>query len=110
MRISDWSSDVCSSDLERRMQVRAYNHWASMLGERNFPAVEELEPQNLPDFGPYSVLLDFSMGIEDPAVQYLGDKLAAECDAEGVINRLSEVPRRSLRPEGRREGKGVCGR
>src|SRR3546814_14057435 len=66
------------------------------LGERNFPAVEELEPQNLHDFGPYSVLLDFSMGIEDPAVQYLGDKLAAECDAEGVINRLSDVPSRSL--------------
>src|SRR3990167_3753259 len=81
---------------ERRMQVRAYNHWASMLGERNFPAVEELEPQNLHDFGPYSVLLDFSMGIEDPAVQYLGEKLAAECDAEGVINRLSDVPSRSL--------------
>lgn len=81
---------------ERRMQVRAYNHWASMLGERNFPAVEELEPQNLHDFGPYSVLLDFSMGIEDPAVQYLGDKLAAECDAEGAINRLSDVPSRSL--------------
>lgn len=81
---------------ERRMQVRAYNHWASMLGERNFPAVEELDPDNLPDFGPYSVLLDFSMGIEDPAVQYLGDKLAAECDAEGVINRLSDVPSRSL--------------
>src|SRR3546814_3078945 len=92
---------------ERRMQVRAYNHWASMLGERNFPAVEELEPQNLPDFGPYSVLLDFSMGIEDPAVQYLGDKLAAECDAEGVINRLSDVPNRSLltRSEERRVGK-----
>lgn len=81
---------------ERRMQVRAYNHWASMLGARNFPAVEELDPQNLPDFGPYSVLLDFSMGIEDPAVQYLGEKLAAECGAEGEIGRLSDVPSRSL--------------
>ncbi|MFZ9395181.1 MAG: PAS domain-containing protein [Erythrobacter sp.] len=81
---------------ERRMQVRAYNHWASMLGERNFPSIEELEPENLPDFGPYSVLLDFSTGIEDPAVQYLGDELATECGAEGQIRRLSDVPSRSL--------------
>lgn len=81
---------------ERRMQVRAYNHWASMLGERNFPSIEELDPENLPDFGPYSVLLDFSTGIEDPAIQYLGDQLAAECGAEGHITRLSDVPSRSL--------------
>ena len=46
---------------ERRMQVRAYNHWASLLGERNFPSIEELEPENLPDFSPFSVLLDLSL-------------------------------------------------
>ncbi|NNK45181.1 MAG: hypothetical protein HKP43_00970 [Altererythrobacter sp.] len=81
---------------ERRMQVRAYNHWASLLGERNFPSIEELEPENLPDFGPFSVLLDFSTGIEDPAVQYLGAELAQECGAEGLISKLSDVPSRSL--------------
>ncbi|HAU22230.1 MAG TPA: hypothetical protein DCS24_06490 [Erythrobacter sp.] len=81
---------------ERRMQVRAYNHWAGMLGDRKFPAVEELEPQNLEDFGPYSVLLDFSLGIEDPAIQFLGDKLAAECGADYEIRKLSDVPSRSL--------------
>lgn len=81
---------------ERRMQVRAYNHWASMLGDRTFPAVEELDPKNLEDFGPYSVLLDFSLGIEDPAVQFLGDELAAECGSNGRIERLSDVPARSL--------------
>ncbi len=81
---------------ERRMQVRAYNHWASMLGERNFPSIEELDPDNLPDFGPYSVLLDFSTGIEDPAIQYLGEELAGECGTDGSITRLSDVPSRSL--------------
>ena len=49
---------------ERRMQVRAYNHWAGLLGDRNFPCIEDLDPDNLPDFGPYSVLLDFTSGIE----------------------------------------------
>ncbi|QYU66926.1 hypothetical protein J4558_18460 [Leptolyngbya sp. 15MV] len=75
---------------ERRMQVRAYNHWASLLGERNFPAIEELEPARLPDFGPYSVLLDFTGGIDDPAIGYLGGELAAECGAATTIATLSE--------------------
>ncbi len=82
---------------ERRMQVRAYNHWASLLGERMFPNIEDLEPAHLPDFGPYSVLLDFSLGIDNPLVRFLGETLAAECSADGtVITRLADVPPRSL--------------
>lgn len=81
---------------ERRMQVRAYNFWASRLQDRNFPAIEELEPDQLPDFGPYSVLLDFSAGIENPALQYLGSELALECGTDNAIGRLSDVPARSL--------------
>jgi hypothetical protein len=81
---------------ERRMQVRAYNHWASLLGDNMFPHIEDLDPEGLPDFGPHSVLLDFTYGIDNPAVRFLGDKLGAECSAQGVITRLSDVPPRSL--------------
>ncbi|MFA7603420.1 MAG: hypothetical protein WCY29_10475 [Novosphingobium sp.] len=81
---------------ERRMQVRAYNFWASLLDDRNFPSVEQFVPENLPDFGPYSVLLDFSDGIENPGVRFLGERLAQECGAEGPIRHLADVPRRSL--------------
>lgn len=81
---------------ERRMQVRAYNHWASLLEDRAFPLIEELDPANLPDFGPHSVLIDFTAGIDDPAVQFLGDRLASECSAGEAISRLSDVPPRSL--------------
>ena len=78
------------------MQVRAYNHWASLLADRNLPSIEDLEPDALPDFGPYSVLLDFTAGIEDPAVQFLGPKLAEECGASDDIATLADVPSRSL--------------
>ncbi|MEL6487344.1 MAG: hypothetical protein AAFQ13_09390, partial [Pseudomonadota bacterium] len=81
---------------ERRMQVRAYNHWASLLGERTYPSIEDLDPEDLTDFGPFSVLLDFSTGIEDPIVQFLGAQLAQECGAVEPIERLSDVPPRSL--------------
>jgi hypothetical protein len=91
----DLPPDAIGQD-ERRMQVRAYNHWASLLGERTFPSIEDLEPADLPDFGPYSVLLDFSTGIEDPVVQFLGEELAKECGASDQIESLSDVPPRSL--------------
>ena len=91
----DLPPDTIGQD-ERRMQVRAYNYWAGMLEERNFPAIEDLEPEKEADFGPYSVLLDFTAGIEDPAIAFLGDQLAGECGAQGEIERLSDVPSRSL--------------
>lgn len=81
---------------ERRMQVRAYNFWASMLDDRQLPAIEGLKPETLSDFGPFSVLLDFSQGIENPGVSYLGERLGAECGADGAIRSLADVPPRSL--------------
>jgi hypothetical protein len=94
-RARDLPPEAIGQD-ERRMQVRAYNHWASLLGERMFPHIDDLDPANLPDFGPHSVLLDFSNGIDDPAVRFIGGRLAAECGAQGVITQLSDVPPRSL--------------
>ncbi|MEO0057279.1 MAG: hypothetical protein RIT17_729 [Pseudomonadota bacterium] len=81
---------------ERRMQVRAYNHWAGQLGDRMFPLIDDLDPAGCHDFGPYSVVLDFSAGIENPAVQFIGEKLAKECGSADTISRLSDVPPRSL--------------
>ncbi|PEQ12201.1 hypothetical protein B2G71_13800 [Novosphingobium sp. PC22D] len=81
---------------ERRMQVRAYNFWASLLDDCHFPRIETLQPETLDEFGPYSVLLDFTRGIDNPEVSFLGDRLASECGAQGVIRALSDVPSRSL--------------
>ena len=82
---------------ERRMQVRAYNFWASLLENRNYPSIEDLDPTALPDFGPHSVLLDFSTGIDNPAIPFLGDLLAEECDGTASeIACLEDVPSRSL--------------
>ncbi|MGX7896236.1 PAS domain-containing protein [Tsuneonella sp. HG222] len=82
---------------ERRMQVRAYNHWASLLEDRNFPGIDGFDPADLPDFGPYSVLLDFTSGIEDPGITFLGQELAGECDVTvGNLRTLADVPSRSL--------------
>ncbi len=81
---------------ERRMHVRAYNHWVSLLKGRAYPGIEDLDPASIADFGPHSVLLDFSAGIDDPAIAYLGRSLREECGLETSISRISDVPGRSL--------------
>jgi len=81
---------------ERRMHVRAYNHWVSLLRGRAYPSIEDLDPESIADFGPHSVLLDFSGGIENPAIRYLGASLREECGVTSLITHVGEVPTRSL--------------
>ncbi|MGK6318053.1 PAS domain-containing protein [Sphingomonas sp. DT-204] len=81
---------------ERRMHVRAYNHWVSLLRGRAYPSIEELEPASIADFGPHSVLLDFTESVEDPRIQFLGKALREECGIDAGIGRIAEVPGRSL--------------
>jgi hypothetical protein len=81
---------------ERRMQVRAYNYWAGLLGKRRFPAPDRLLAGDMPDFESNSVLLHFADGIDDPQVLALGAALAAECGEGQQIGRLSQIPGRSV--------------
>lgn len=81
---------------ERRMHVRAYNHWVSLLCGRAYPSIEDLDPENIADFGPHSVLLDFTGGIDDPAIRFLGRALRDECDLDASITHIAQVPSRSL--------------
>lgn len=86
---------VVSTD-ERRMQVRAYNFWTAQLNDKNYPSIEELDPSSVEDFRDYSVLLDFTSGIENPSIEYLGDKLRSECGLSDDVSYLDQVPSRSL--------------
>ena len=94
MTVSDEVFDLGGD--ERRMHVRAYNHWVSLLKSRPYPNIEDLDPARIADFGPHSVLLDFTRGIEDPTIAYLGRTLREECGLESSITRIVDVPSRSL--------------
>lgn len=80
---------------ERRMQVRAYNYWASLLADRAYPSVEDLDLDGA-DFGPYSVLLDFTAGVENPGLAFLGDRLREESQIDEDVHYISQIPGRSL--------------
>ncbi len=81
---------------ERRMHVRAYNHWVSLLRGRAYPSIEDIDPASIADFGSHSVLLDFTGGVEDPKIAFLGAQLRTETDVDIGIKRVAEVPSRSL--------------
>lgn len=81
---------------ERRMHVRAYNYWVSLLKGRAFPSVEDLDLDESADFGPHGVLIDFTVAAASPAIAWLGGKLRAECDLPDGATTLAGVPPRSL--------------
>jgi hypothetical protein len=81
---------------ERRMHVRAYNYWVSLLAGRDFPSIEDLEPADVVDFEAHSVLLDFTCGRDNPAIPYIGGAIREECGLADDTRRIADVPSRSL--------------
>ena len=81
---------------ERRMHVRAYNYWASLLNGRDYPSIEDLDPLNIEDFAANSVLLDFTDDPQNPATAYIGVAIRAECDIGPEVRTIDQVPSRSL--------------
>jgi hypothetical protein len=81
---------------ERRMHVRAYNYWVSLLEGRDFPSIEDLEPADVVDFEANSVLLDFTCGRDNPAIPYIGGAIREECGLADDARRIDDVPSRSL--------------
>ncbi len=81
---------------ERRMHVRAYNYWVSLLDGRDFPSIEDLESDDVQDFSAHSVLLDFTCSREDPSIPYVGASIRDECGLEEDTRTISQVPSRSL--------------
>ena len=81
---------------ERRMHVRAYNYWVSLLDGRDYPSIEDLDPGSVTDFAPHSVLLDFTAGRDDPATPYVGSAIRAECGLPADMKDIAQVPSRSL--------------
>jgi len=81
---------------ERRMHVRAYEMWLSLLDGRDYPAISDLDVDALGEFGPYSVLLDFGADRANPGIAYLGRALREEGDIDAAVATVADVPGRAL--------------
>src|SRR3546814_16903189 len=109
MRISDWSSDVCSSDL--------FGVIASSVSEialradivfLSLPSINEVEQvctelRLLAQPGPLKTIVDMSTSDLERT-----RKLAMKLQAQGVVVVDAPVARSRARSEERRVGKGWC--
>jgi hypothetical protein len=81
---------------ERRMQVHAYNHWAGLLGTREYPAISQLNLPGLPEFAPSAVLIDFTGPDGAPMLAHIGTRLAEQAGIDTAPRALSSVPTGTL--------------
>ncbi|WP_114229121.1 MULTISPECIES: PAS domain-containing protein [Sphingomonas] len=88
--------EVLDDAEERRMQVKAYNYWTSLLNGRDFPSIEDLEPSSIAEFAKHSVLIDFTSGPASATTAYVGAALRRECDLDPDSDRLADAPAGSL--------------
>ena len=77
---------------ERRRHASVYNYWLSIRGDRDFPAIQDLDPLEISDAGPCGVLLELIGAGEDAEIRHVGQALAPEAEVE----RISQVERPSL--------------
>lgn len=95
-RAAPHPAQIAADPAEQRLQNRAYRFWLEHAQGDEIPAIEDLRPAELEEFGPVGVLVDLTLGAAHPAIVYLGERLAAECGVSQAIFRLDEVPRYSL--------------
>ena len=81
------------SPAERRRHATVFNYWLSIRGDRPFPPIRDLDPLEISDAGPCSVLLEVMGGGDDADIRHLGHALK---DGGQKIERISEAARPSL--------------
>lgn len=77
---------------ERRKHASVFNYWLSIRGKRQFPAIRDLDPLEISDAGPFSMLMEMIGGGEDAEIRHIGHAIRAGVEA----SRISEVPAPSL--------------
>ena len=71
---------------ERRKHASVLNYWLSIRGDKEFPPLHDLDPLELSDAGPNSILLELISGGHDAEVRHLGEGLVGEERVERIID------------------------
>jgi hypothetical protein len=80
------------SPSERRKHASVLNYWLSIRGDKEFPPLHDLDPLELSDAGPTSILFELITGGHDAEVRHFGDALKDE----GKVERIIDAPHPSL--------------
>src|SRR5690242_19460175 len=77
---------------ERRKHASVYNYWLSIKRGREFPPIRDLDPLEISEAGPFSILLEMIGGGEDAEIRHFGKAIRGGVDVEKV----SDAPQASL--------------
>ena len=77
---------------ERRKHATVLNYWLSIRKDRDLPPIRDLDPLEISDAGPFSVLLELIGGGEDAEVRHIGQSIKGGVETA----RMAEAPEESL--------------
>ena len=77
---------------ERRKHATVLNYWLSIRKDRDLPPIRDLDPLEISDAGPFSVLLELIGGGEDAEIRHIGQSVKGGVD----VTRMTEAPEDSL--------------
>ena len=72
---------------ERRKHATVFNYWLSIRRERELPPIRDLDPLEISDLAPCSLLIELVDGGADAEMRHLGEKLHGAAQ----ISKLSEA-------------------
>lgn len=80
------------SGSEKRKHASVLDYWLSIRGDREFPPLHDLDPLEISDAGPSSLLLELIGGGEDAEIRHLGAGLTNHVEGD----RIATAPRPSI--------------
>ncbi len=83
------SSFKTIDDSGRRKHAGVLDYWLAIRGDREFPPLHDLDPLEISDAGPASVLLELIGGGEDAEIRHLGETLKTDV----AVARIIDAPR-----------------
>jgi len=77
---------------ERQKHATVLDYWLSIRGDKEFPPLHDLDPLEISDAGPSSILLELIGGGQDAEIRHLGEALVSEVN----VSRIIDAPNPSL--------------
>jgi hypothetical protein len=71
---------------ERQRHADVLSYWLSIRGDKEFPPLHDLDPLEISDAGPSSVLLELISGGHDAEIRHLGEALREEGWPEQIMD------------------------
>lgn len=71
---------------ERAKHETVLDYWLSIRGDKEFPPLHDLDPLEISDAGPSSILLELIGGGQDAEIRHLGDQLKEDVTVQRIID------------------------